>query len=173
MDSGDLLTLLNRAISDKEAAKESYASYFQEMNNPTLKKIVQGVLQREGEHLEILNSLKDNLMSSGNLEELTSLTTEGLIRNTEHHKQHLELLQMVIADLGQDMFTVDDGGDIPAADLAESDVPAAVVNPDNADRSNRRSAMTARYPHYASANRSVINCNRGNPRTRTQKRQPK
>ncbi|CFX56892.1 Ferritin-related [Syntrophomonas zehnderi OL-4] len=173
MDSGDLLTLLNRAISDKEAAKESYASYFQEMNNPTLKKIVQGVLQREGEHLEILNSLKDNLLSSGNTEELAALTAEGLIRNTEHHKQHLELLRMVMADLGQEVFIADEGEEIPVADFAESDIPPALVSPNNSDRISRRSAAAARYPRYTGANRSVFNSSRGNPKTRTKKRQPK
>jgi len=169
MKSEELLEMLERAIKEKQAAHKSYEKYHQQMNNPTLKKVVQGVLQREEEHLEILNTIKESIHTNGNLEE-TALLGGGLLKNSTNHDQHMELLKMVMQEVGSGLVT---DNEAVSEEAEENEVPVSTVE-SNANRAAKRmntsaGSMTS-YSRNAYNNRSVVNCSFASPKTTLKKR---
>lgn len=161
MNSGDLLAMLNRAIKEKEAAHESYAKYYQQMNNPSLRKIVEGVLQREEQHLEILGSMRESLNNNVNLEEISVLSAERLMQNTKNHEQQIELLKMTMKEIGGIQFDEDR---IEAAVREDEGIEFSADQVQSNPVSNRRkSSPTGRYS--SARNRSVVSCSFNTPRT--------
>ncbi len=168
MKSEELLGMLERAIREKQDAQKSYEKYHQQMNNPTLKKVVQGVLQREEEHLEILNTLRESIRANGNLEE-TALLGSGLLRNSANHDQHMELLKMVMQEVGSGLVT---DNEIGSEEVEEEMMISPVdVNANRAaKRINTPAGSMTRYSRNAYNNRSVVNCSFGSPKTTLKKR---
>lgn len=163
MKSGELLNMLNRAITEKQAAHKSYETYFAQMNNPTLRKIVEGVLQREEEHLGILNSLKDSLSNNGNIEEITARAADGLFRNTKDHEKHADLLRMIMeeAGIGGSAAEISDNVVWEQPEIDEPEVDAysgqSIAEPP------RTVAMG--YSRNNNSNRSVFSCRFNAPKT--------
>ncbi len=163
MNSGDLLAMVNQAIREKEKAHKSYEDYYEKMNNPTLRKVVEGVLQREAEHLEILNSLKESVGNKGNLDQVAALSAERLINNTAGNREQLEMMKMVLQEMGG-IMSEGDSAELMGHDLEAAEIPVDDPMPTVASQSPR-SGRAVNYSNYGYKNRSVISCSFNSPKS--------
>lgn len=167
MNSAELLRLLEKAITEKEKAQRNYEGYIQDMSNKTLRKLVQGVLQREEGHLEFLHSFRDSLRQQGNLDE-TILSAEQFLRNSPGNEQQLELLRMIIEGAGINT-EAGNQNEIRREDLFEDimeEVEDVLSEPVVNSRVRQQARPKVGYERsYHRQNRSVVNCQLNNSRS--------
>lgn len=153
MDTAELLRLLEKAIAEKEKSRRNYEGYIQGMNNKTLAKLVQGVLERETGHLEFLNSFRDSIRQQGDLDAAIG-SAEQLLKNSPGNDQQLELLRTIIAGAGVGMAADESQREIRREEetVQEEVFETPFVNP-------RASQQHRQYPRsYQQQNRSVVSC---------------
>lgn len=166
MDTEALLRTLEKAIAEKEKARQNYQQYVEGMNNKTLRKLVQGVLQREQGHLEFLHSLQDSITHQGDMKKAISLA-EGLLANGSSNEQQLELLKMILEGTGAESVIADQP-EPRREELVPELVPEFIVGAETpVRRQNGPEIRNAR--NVRQQNRSVVSCQLNNSRSVSRK----
>ena len=165
MDSAELLRLLDMAISEKEKAQGNYEKYSQDMNNKTLRKLIQGVMQREEGHLAFLNSFRESIRQQGDLD-ATILSAEDLLKNSPTNEQQLELLKMIMEGAGNQL-AIEDQSEIRREESVQEANPNPVLRTTASQQSTRPDTRYAR--NFNRQSRSVVSCHINSNRTVSKK----
>jgi len=163
MDTEALLRTLEKAISEKEKARQNYQQYVEGMNNKTLRKLVQGVLQREHDHLEFLHSLRDSITNQGDMQTAISLA-EGLLANGSKNEQQAELLRMMLEGAGAESPGSEPQESFRQEEFVQEFSPEALIGAETPVR--RQAGVDYRNVRsYRQQNRSVVSCQLNNSRS--------
>lgn len=153
MDSEELLRLLDKAIAEKENAQGNYEKYSQQMNNKTLRKLMEGVLQREEGHLAFLNSFRESIRQPGDMD-ATIRSAQEFLKNVPANNQNMELFRMIMEGTENNSFSGEQGE--PDREFSVQD-----SSPEQALRStgSQQSRPDTRYArNFNRQSRSVVSC---------------
>lgn len=166
MDTEALLRTLERAIAEKEKTRQNYQQYVEGMNNKTLRKLVQGVLQREQGHLEFLHSMRDSITHQGDMQTAISLA-EGLLANGSSNEQQLELLKMMLEGTGAEAVMTEQP-EVRREELVQDFIPEPMIGLETPVRRQTGSGFR-NVRNVRQQNRSVVSCQLNNSRSVSRK----
>lgn len=171
MDSEVLLSLLDTAIAEKEKARSNYETYIEGMNNKTLHKLVQGVLQREEGHLQFLSSFRDSIGQQGDLN-ATILSAEELLQNSSANEQQMDLIKMIMQEAensSENNFAVENQND--NEELVQDPDPEQDFIAEPVLRTTEPYRPEIRYARKGiSQSRTIVSCRLNSQRTASKKK---